>query len=337
MQTLRTSDERFENLPDFSFRPHYTEVDDCDGGSLRIHHLQEGAKDAPTVVCMHGQPSWSYLYRHMIPSLLDSGLHVLAPDLVGYGRSDKPASVDDYSYQRQVDWLTSWLLANDVRGATFFGQDWGGLIGLRIVAENPERFDAVVIGNTGLPVPQNVSEEMCEEVRRFRTEAPTPSLAEVMAALSQGDPSRQAFNFAHWQKWCYETADLPVATAIMGGTGGKTLSAKELAAYDAPFPDASYKMGPRAMPSQVPTLPDDPSVAANKKAWQVFEKWEKPFVCTFSDNDPVTKGGDKPFLARVPGAKNQPHTTLKDGGHFLQETHGKALADIIARVIHSNT
>lgn len=335
MQTLRTPDHRFENLPSFPFAPHYTEVDDGDGGTLRIHHLDEGPRDGPVVICMHGQPSWSYLYRRMIPVLVGEGLRVLAPDLVGYGRSDKPTALEDYSYQRQVDWMTGWLIANDLRGATFMGQDWGGLIGLRVVAEQSDRFDRVVAANTGLPVPQDTPAELSEEVRRFRAEAPTPTLQEVMAALAQPDPNRFPAHFAYWQKWCWETEDLPVSTAIMGGAGGFALSPEELAAYDAPFPDPSFKMGPRAMPSHVPSLSDDPSTELNKKAWEVFSRWEKPFLCAFSDNDPVTAGADKPFRAGVPGAQNQPHVTLQGGGHFLQEAKGEELAGIIAKFVHS--
>ncbi|MFP6664575.1 MAG: haloalkane dehalogenase [Deltaproteobacteria bacterium] len=333
MHCLRTPDERFENLPGYSFAPHYTEVDDGEGGRLRIHHIDEGPREAPIVLCMHGQPSWSYLYRHMISALTEAGLRVIAPDLVGYGRSDKPAAREDYSYQRQVDWMTAWLVANDLHEITFFGQDWGGLIGLRLVAENQARFARVVIANTGLPTPADTPAEVAAEVRRFRAEAPTPTMAEVMAALSGQSGGSQPLNFAHWQKWCWETEDLPVGLAVAGATGGKQLSAEEIAAYDAPFPDASYKMGARAMPTHVPTLADDPSVAANLRAWEVLRKWEKPFVCAFSDNDPVSGGGEKRFIAKVPGAQNRTHITINGGGHFLQEAKGEELAAIVAKLI----
>ena len=337
MEVLRTPDECFENLPAFDFDPHYTEVPDFEGGTLRIHHLDEGSPDAPAVLCMHGQPTWSYLYRHMIPLLTGAGLRVIAPDLVGYGRSDKPAAREDYSYQRQVDWMSAWLTANDFSGLTFFGQDWGGLIGLRLVAENEARFAKVVISNTGLPVPEGVSQEVCDKVRRFRAEAPTPTLAEVGAAMAKMSTGEMALHFAYWQKWCWENEDLPVSTAIMGGTGGLQLSAEEMAAYDAPFPDASFKMGPRAMPSHVPSVSDDPSVMANQQAWKVFSQWEKPFLCAFSNNDPVSAGGDQPFRKLVPGAQNQPHVTIEGGGHFLQEAKGVELAGIIAEFIRSTS
>ncbi|MDG2334970.1 MAG: haloalkane dehalogenase [Myxococcota bacterium] len=333
MKTLRTPDECFENLSGFPYAPHYTEVPDGDGGHLRMHHLDEGPSDGPVVLCMHGQPTWSYLYRHMIPLLNASGLRVLAPDLVGYGRSDKPASREDYSYQAQVDWMNAWLVANDVKEATFFGQDWGGLIGLRTVAENPDRFDRVVISNTGLPLPQATPDEVVEKVRRFRAEAPTPSLPEVFAALSNPEGRPFAEVFAYWQKWCWESEDLPVGMSVAGTIDGRTPSAEEVAAYDAPFPDPSYKMGTRAMPSQVPTLPDDPSVEANRRAWEVFKKWEKPFLTAFTNNDPVSGGGEQPFQLQVPGAVGQPHQIIEGGGHFVQEGRAEAISEIIRQFV----
>ena len=182
--------------------------------------------------------------------------------------------------------MNAWLVANDVKEATFFGQDWGGLIGLRTVAENPDRFDRVVISNTGLPLPQATPDEVVEKVRRFRAEAPTPSLPEVFAALSNPEGRPFAEVFAYWQKWCWESEDLPVGMSVAGTIDGRTPSAEEVAAYDAPFPDPSYKMGTRAMPSQVPTLPDDPSVEANRRAWEVFKKWEKPFLTGLHEQRP---------------------------------------------------
>jgi haloalkane dehalogenase len=330
MKTLRTPDERFANLPGYPFAPHYTDVPDGDGGTLRIHHVDEGPRDGEIVLCMHGQPTWSYLYRHMIPLLTAKGLRVLAPDLVGYGRSDKPAAREDYSYGNQVTWLEAWLVANDVRGATFVGQDWGGLIGLRLVAAHPDRFARVCIANTALPVPPDIPAERVEAVRRFR-EGPTPTLAEVQQALSTPTEAFE-LQFAHWQKWCWDTEDLPVSLAIAGVVDGRTLSAEEMAAYDAPFPDPTYKAGPRAMPTHVPMLPDDPSAAPNRAAWEVFEKWEKPFVCAFTDNDPVTAGREATFLERVPKAQNRP---IQGGGHFLQEGRAEEYASRIAELIES--
>ncbi len=335
MNVLRTPDERFRDLPGFPFTPHYTEVPDGEGGELRIHHVDEGPPDGPLVLCMHGQPTWSYLYRHMIPVLVDAGLRVLAPDLVGFGRSDKPAAREDYSYQRQVDWMTAWLERNDLRDVTLVAQDWGGLIGLRLVAENPERFARVVVANTGLPLPEPISQERIDAVRAFHEEASTPTMPEMAQALGNPDAERPEKTFAYWQKWTWETEDLPVALVIAGSVDGRTLTPEEIAAYDAPFPDPSFKMGPRAMPKQVPTLPDDPSVPANRRAWESLSKFGKPFLCAFSDNDPVTRGADAVLRERIPGAQGRPHTTIAGGGHFLQEGRGEPLARIVADFVHS--
>jgi haloalkane dehalogenase len=224
---------------------------------------------------------------------------------------------------------------NDVRGATLVGQDWGGLIGLRVVAEHPERFDRVVIANSGLPLPENVPAERAEAVRAFRASPEPVTLPDVMAAL--GSPNREApeRTFAYWQKWCWETEDMPIGVMIAGTVDGRKLTPEEIAAYDAPFPDPSYKMAARAMPSQVPTLSDDPSLPAQRRAWEVLSKWEKPFLCAFSDNDPVTGGADRLLRERIPGSSGQPHTTIEGGGHFLQEGRGEELARIVAAFVTS--
>jgi len=214
------------------------------------------------------------------------------------------------------------------------GQDWGGLIGLRMVAENPDRFARVVIANTGLPLPNRaIDAERIAWVRDFREEEPTPTMAEMARQLSNPDAARPERTFAYWQKWCWETEDLPVGLAIAGIVDGRKLSPEEVAAYDAPFPDASFKMGCRAMPSQVPTLPTDPSIPANEAAWKVLEAWDKPFLCAFSDNDPVTRNGERAFVDRVPGAKGRTHPKIEGGGHFLQEGRGRELAKIVADFI----
>jgi len=272
----------------------------------------------------------------MIPVLVAAGLRVLAPDLVGFGRSDKPATREDFSYQRQVDWFTAWLTQNDIQDATFVGQDWGGLIGLRLVAENPNRFARIVVANTGLPTPGPIAQDRIDAVSDFRANKPTPTLPEVMAALSNPDPSQPEMTFAHWQKWTWETEDLPVGMMIAGTIDGRTLSPEEVAAYDAPFPDPTFKMGPRAMPSQVPTLPDDPSIAANRRAWKSLSQWKKPLLCAFSNNDAVTAGADQRFLDDVPGAKGQSHVTIEGGGHFLQEGRGEELARVVAEFVKAS-
>lgn len=319
MKILRTPDERFQNLPGYPFEPHYTEVGDGEGGSLRIHHIDEGPSDGPVILCMHGQPVWSYLYRHMIPVLNDAGLRVVAPDLVGYGRSDKPSTREDYTYERQVSWFNSWLQSNDFREATFFGQDWGGLVGLRMVAENPERFRRVIIANTGLPLPANVSEERIAAYHETRRRIGTPALEEMITQVSQQGPEAPEQAFVYWQSYCWGTEDIPVGMLVAGMLDGRTLSPDEVAAYDAPFPDPSYKMGIRAMPSQVPTLPDDPALPGNERAWGVFGAWEKPFECAFTDNDPVTRGADIGMSKLIPGAKGRDHSRIHGGGHFVQE------------------
>ena len=332
MEILRTPDDRFENLPGYPFEPHYAEVD-----GLRIHYVDEGPRDADPVLMLHGEPSWSYLYRKMVPPITAAGHRALAPDLVGFGRSDKPARREDYSYQRQVDWMTAWLTQNDLRDVTFMGQDWGGLIGLRLIAENPDRFARVVIANTGLPLPnQPIGDDRIEWVRDFRDNQPTPTMAEMAQQLGNPDSKRPERTFAYWQKWCWETEDIPVGLAIAGSVDGRTLAPEEIAAYDAPFPDASFKMGCRAMPSQVPTLPTDPSLAANEAAWKVLDAWYKPFLCAFSDNDPVTRNGELAFIDRVPGAKGRTHPTIQGGGHFLQEGRATELAKIISDFMGEN-
>jgi haloalkane dehalogenase len=296
VQTLRTPDDRFAELPDFAFAPHYVEIDDGSGGRLRVHHLDEGPADGEVVLLMHGEPSWSFLYRHMIPVLVDAGLRCVAPDLVGFGRSDKPTERADYSYARHVEWMRSALLDQlGLSGVTLVGQDWGGLIGLRVAAENPDRFARLVVANTGLPT---------------------------------GDrPPTDAF--LAWQRFSQEADDFPVGGIVNGGCTS-TLTPEVIAGYDAPFPDDSYKAGARVFPVLVPTSADDPAADANRAAWQVLERWDKPVLTTFSDGDPITRGGARPFESRIPGAQGRPHTTIEGAGHFLQEDRGPDLARAIS-------
>lgn len=299
MQTLRTPDDRFVDLPDYPFAPNYVEVDDQDGGTLRVHYLDEGPADGPVVLAMHGEPSWSYLYRKIIPLLVAGGARVIAPDLVGFGKSDKPTEKADYTYARHVAWMQAAIVDHlDLRDATFFGQDWGGLVGLRLVAENPDRFARVVVGNTGLP-----------------TGAGSPSQA-----------------FLDWQKFSQESPVFPIGQILNGATV-TDLSDAEIAAYDAPFPDETYKEGARIFPSLVPTSTDDPAAEANRAAWDVFRSWTKPFVCCFSDSDPITGGGDKVFLELVPGTEGQPHTTITNAHHFFQEDGAPQIAEVILDAI----
>ena len=299
MQALRTPDDRFANLDGYPFAANYVEIDDQDGGTLRVHYLDEGPADGPVVLCLHGEPSWSYLYRKMIPLLTGAGLRVIAPDLVGFGKSDKPSEKSDYTYARHVAWMQEAIIDHlNLADATFFGQDWGGLVGLRLVADNPERFARVIIGNTGLPTGEH--------------------------------PPGEAF--MQWQKFSQESPVFPIGQILNQATLTE-LSDAEIAAYDAPFPDETYKEGARIFPSLVPTSVDDPAVPANVAAWEVFKAWDKPLICCFSDSDPVTAGGDKPFLALVPGAADQPHVTVENAHHFFQEDRAPQLAQIIIDAI----
>ena len=299
MDVVRTPDDRFTDLPDYPFEPRYVEIPAGDGDTLRVHHLDEGPADAAPVLLLHGEPSWSFLYRRMIPPLVDAGHRVVVSDLVGFGRSDKPVRTEDYTYARHVEWMRSLLFdVLDLRGITLFGQDWGGLVGLRLVAAAPDRFARVAIGNTGLPT-------------------------------GHGAPSEA---FLRWQRFSQEAEELPVGAIVNGGCT-TDLPADVVAAYDAPFPDDGYKAGARIFPSLVPTRPDDPASADNEAAWQVLERFERPFLVCFSDSDPVTRGGDAPFRAKVPGARDQPHVTIEGGGHFLQEDRGPELAGVLVDLI----
>ena len=351
MEILRTPDECFADLKDYPFEPHYTSITTEDGSELRIHHLDEGPADGPTVLLMHGQPVWSYLYRKMIPLLVRAGMRVIAPDLPGYGKSDKPAAREDYSYQRQVDWMSAWLTSNDLSDITFFGQDWGGLIGLRMIVDHPDRFARIVIANTGLPYSPDVDQATIDEIRDFRTHAATPTLIEMQNALSKMGGSSQT-KFAYWQKFCWETEDLPIGfmmsmmvepqanltralKLLMLKLGvSKPLPSDISRAYGAPFPEDTYKMGPRAMPSHVPTVPDE-SLDAQRLAWEFFSHWEKPFLCTFSDDDPVTQDIEQQFYDRVPGTKGMPHRKIKGGGHFVQENSPDQVVDAIVDLVRN--
>jgi haloalkane dehalogenase len=295
MEVLRTPDECFVDLPDFPFAPHHVEVPDGDGGTLRIHHLDEGDPDAPVVLLMHGEPSWCFLYRHMIPVLVDAGLRCVAPDLVGFGRSDKPAARTDYTYARHVAWMQAFLDATALHEITLVGQDWGGLIGLRLVAAAPERFARVVAANTFLPT---------------------------------GDSS-PGEAFLRWQEFSQTVPTFP-AGAIVNAGCTTDLAPSVVAGYDAPFPDQALTAGARQFPMLVPTSPDDPAAADNRAAWTVLERYDRPFLCAFSDEDPITGGADRALRARIPGCAGQPHTTITGGGHFLQEDRGPELARVVA-------
>ncbi len=289
MELLRTPDDRFLDLPGWPYAPHYVNV-----GGLRVHHVDEGPRDGPVVLMLHGEPSWSYLYRKLVPVLTAAGLRSVAPDLPGFGRSDKPARREDYTYQRHVDWMAGFLDALDLRGITLVCQDWGGLIGLRLVAEHEARFDRVVAANTFLPT---------------------------------GDvPPGPAF--LAWRKYSQEAPRFRVGGIVKGGCASP-VSPEVVAAYDAPFPDDRYLAGARQFPLLVPIAPDDPAAVPNRAAWVRLERFEKPFLTAFSDRDPITRGSEATLRERIPGARGQSHVTIEGGGHFLQEDCGEALGKVV--------
>ena len=294
MEILRTPDDRFADLTDWPWTPSYAEVGTGDL-RLRMAYIDEGPATARPVLLLHGAPTWSYLYRHVIPPLLAAGLRVVAPDLIGFGRSDKPVERSAYTYQQHVDWLRDLVVDTlDLKDAVLFCQDWGGLLGLRLVAEHPERFAGVVASNTMLPTGDH-------------------------------DPGEA---FRAWRDYSQTTEDFAVGRIVNGGCV-RELSPDEVAGYDAPFPDDSYKAGARQFPALVPAVPDDPASAANRAAWESLQRWDRPFLCAFGDSDPIT-GAAAPVLRKlIPGTAGQPHETLEHTGHFCQEDAGERIAQIV--------
>ena len=291
MEILRTPDERFENLDGYPFAPNYVDVE-----GIQIHFLDEGPQTAAPILLLHGEPSWSYLYRKMIPVLTAAGHRCIAPDLVGFGRSDKPTAQSDYTYQRHVDWIRSLVEQLDLQSITLFGQDWGGLIGLRLAAEEEGRFARIAIANTGLPTGD-----------RAATEA-----------------------FLAWKHYAATTDRFHIGGIVKGGCF-TDIPQSAIDAYDAPFPTDEYTAGARAFPALVPVTPDDPASEANRAAWKVLESWEKPFLTLFSDGDPITRGGERHFQKVVPGCAGQPHATIEQAAHFLQEDKGPEIAEHLVR------
>ena len=321
MQYKRTPDAYFENLADYPFKPNYLQLDDTEGGELRLHYLDEGPADGPVVLLLHGQPVWSYLYRHMIPPLCEAGFRVVVPDLIGFGRSDKPTRVEDYTYARHVNWMSDWLVQLDISGITVFLQDWGSLIGLRLVAAFPERFDKVVLANGGLPkgmIPVEYTEALKEAYKTLPVVKATELDACFRGTYAGGAPGIPGF--LYWRKFCAESPEvLRPGDAIDCIGNASALTDGEKEAFNAPYPDESYLAGARRFPSLVPLFHDDPEVAENKAAWDVLRQFEKPFMCAFADDDPVTAGGDKLFLEQVPGCQGIEHRTISPAGHFLQQ------------------
>ena len=296
LNILRTPEQRFEDLAAPLYPPRYVEVD-----NLRIHYVDEGSPSQDPVLLLHGEPTWSYLYRHMLPVFVEQGYRAVAPDLVGFGRSDKPAEQRDYTYQRHVDWMTRWLEAVDLRNITLVCQDWGSLIGLRLAAEQPDRFSRIVLANGGLPTGNR--------------------------------PGPMAFRL--WQLFARTSPWFPISRIVAAGCRSR-LSPEAVAAYEAPFPGRRYKQGARAFPALVPTRPDDPAAPANRRAWEVLQQWEKPFLTAFSDGDPITAGWRDRFLEEIPGAQNQPHAIIQGAGHFLQEQKGEEWTRLIIEFMGAN-
>ncbi len=299
MDRLRTPDERFAALPDFPWPAHVIDVPAGDGGEpLRMAYIDEGPRDAPVVLMLHGEPSWSFLYRHVIRATVAAGLRAVAPDLIGFGRSDKPTARDDYSYASHMGWLRGFVDGAGLRAITLLCQDWGGLLGLRLAGEEPHRFARIVAANTFLPT---------------------------------GDV-KPPDAFFMWRQFSQTVPEFPTSR-IVGGAVARPLAPDVLAAYDAPFPDESYKAGARQFPTLVPASPDDPASAANRSAWLGLERFERPFVTAFGDSDPITRGGDLVLQARIPGARGQRHVTLARAGHFLQEDVGTELAQVVIDLV----
>ena len=293
MKILRTPDNRFSNLLDYPFKPNYIQL-----GDIRIHYVDEGESSEEVVLLIHGEPTWSYLYRKMVPIVSESGYRVIVPDLVGFGKSDKPINQEDYTYEKHVGWISSFIESLDLKNINLFCQDWGGLIGLRIVSEQGYRFNRIIASNTSLPT---------------------------------GD-FKVPKAFFNWQKFSQDT---PVfnASKIVKSSCVNKISNEVQKAYDAPFPDETYKAGARRFPMLVPTSPNDPSSQPNREAWEKLKNWHKPFLTAFSDSDPITKGGDLLFQKLIPGCKGISHKTIVGAGHFLQEDKGPELAQLIVDFI----
>jgi len=320
MDVMRTPDERFEKLPGFPFAPHYTEVGNPRGGTLRMHYVDEGPPDAPVVLMLHGEPTWSYLYRKLIPRFARAGLRAVAPDHIGFGRSDKPVEKTDYSFAQHVAWLRELVAGLDLRDITLICQDWGGPLGLAVLAEEPERFSRVVATNTIL---HSVEPEFAGR------------LAWSNHPIEGGDVQVNAALLA-WMAFTQRTPDMAASPAVAGACASE-IPEDVLAAYDAPFPDERYKAGMRMFPILIPVTPSDEGAAINRETWRALARFEKPFLTAFSDADPGTRGFEILFRERVPGAKDQPHATIAGAGHFVQEDRGEKLADLVIEFIECAT
>ena len=316
-EVLRTPEARFSNLADYPFAPHYAEIE-----GYRVHYLDEGPRDGKLVLLMHGQPSWSYLYRHMIPLLTAEGYRVIAPDLVGFGKSDKPLKRSDHSYQMHIDVMSEFARQLDLQNATMFAQDWGGLIGLRMVAEDPDRYDRIMISNTGLPAAGGVQGWLGYPMIRFQV-------------WREGKPDEIAdngeFRFTRWIAWAMHSENFDLPTLFQGATS-RDLTEQELAGYAAPFPNEEYRAATRNFPYMVPS-----QLRQNQRVMDdVFAKWDKPFLTAFGDSDAVTAVGEQIWQDVVPGAQGQPHELIVGGNHFIQEDKPEELVRRLVAFIEQN-
>lgn len=296
MKTIRTPEDRFKNLDGYDFAPHYIELEE----QINMHYVDEGQAGNPIALLLHGEPSWSYLYRKMIPILAEGGFRTIAPDLIGFGKSDKPIDKSSYSYQQHIDWLKTFIEKLDLTNIVLFCQDWGGLLGLRIITEMEERFSMVVASNTTLPT-GNI---------------PMPE------------------SFLKWREFSQSSPGFNIGKVINSGTV-QDLSDEVIKAYNAPFPSEEYKAGARIFPTLVPIEFDDPECEKNRNAWEKLAKWEKPFLTIFGDADPIMIGAEKVLQNIIPGARQQDHTLLH-AGHFIQEEKGEELAQCIIDFYNKN-
>jgi haloalkane dehalogenase len=312
---LRTPEECFAELRDFDVEPHYLEVEARGVAPLRMHYVDEGSREAPIVLLLHGQPTWSYLYRHVIDALVASGLRAIAPDHIGYGRSDKPVAPTDYTLRRHIAWLQSFVEGLDLDEITLVVQDWGGPIGLSTLARVPDRFTRVVAANTIL--------HTCDPALAGRLEWAVHGIDGDRVVLQEA----LVDYLLHYQR----AAEIVPSRYVDAVSGPLTDAVK--AAYDAPYPDQSYAAGLRQMTALLPLTRNDPGAAIGRATMEVLRDWRKPFLTAYSDGDPATRGWDSVFQSEVPGAAGQPHVTIAGAGHFLQETHGRELATIIASFV----
>lgn len=295
-EIVRTPENRFENLPGYDFTSNYLEVEE----GLSMHYVDEGDKALPAILLLHGEPSWSYLYRKMIPVLTENNYRAIAPDLIGFGKSDKPINRSDYTYQTHINWLSSFIEQLDLTNITLFCQDWGGLTGLRLITEMPDRFSLVVASNTALPT----------------SNVPMPD------------------SFVKWREFSLKSPDFDIGKVLDRGTLFP-LSDEVIAAYNAPFPSETYKAGARIFPSLVPVDPDDAEALKNQQAWEKLMQWDKPFLTLFGEEDVIMKGVEKVFQKLVPGAQGQNHQML-NAGHFIQEDQGEELARLVVEFCKKN-